>query len=273
MTHPTPQPLKRINLNHLHKMKQQGEKITMLTAYDATFAKLFSDAGIEILLVGDTLGMVVGGHDTTVPVTIEEIVYHIKNVSRAKPRSLILGDMPFLSYSSIEKALETTTCLMQAGAEMVKMEGGAWLLPMVSQLTERGIPVCAHLGLTPQSIHAFGSYKVQGRQEEEGLTILDAAIAHEQAGAKMLVLECIPYLLAQKITAAVNIPVIGIGAGPHCDGQVLVSYDMLGLTPHMNLTFVKNFLTDTTQGIHGAVIEYIRQVKNGEFPTLKQSFE
>ncbi len=272
MTHSSSHNFKRITLTHLLKMKKQGEKITMLTAYDATFSKLFSDVGVEVILIGDTLGMVIGGHKTTIPVTIEDMIYHIQNVCRPQPRSLILGDMPFLSYTNPEKALENAGRLMQAGAEMVKLEGGAWLTPIIEQLSEKGIPVCAHLGLTPQSVHFFGGYKVQGRGKEQGEEIVRAAMTQEKAGAKMLVLECIPYLLAQEITAAVNIPVIGIGAGPYCDGQVLVTYDMLGLNPYMNLTFVRNFLQGQNDGIQGAVKEYIRQVKSAEFPNLEQSF-
>jgi len=218
---------KRINLSHLQKMKQQGEKITVLTAYDASFAKALSDAGVEMLLVGDTLGMVVCGHNTTVPVTIDDMIYHIRNVARANPRALIIGDMPFLSYPTIEKTLENAGRLMQAGAEMVKLEGGAWLIPTIEQLSEKGIPVCAHLGLTPQSVHSFGGY---------------------------------------------NIPVIGIGAGPYCDGQVLVTYDMLGLHFDKPLTFVENFLQGQTEGISGAVKHYVEKVKAGTFPSLEQSF-
>jgi 3-methyl-2-oxobutanoate hydroxymethyltransferase len=263
---------KRITLARLLKMKQRSEKITVLTAYDATFAKLFSELGIDIILVGDTLGMVVGGHETTIPVTMEDMVYHIRSVCRARPLPFIIGDMPFLSYPNPEEALENAGLLMQAGAEMVKVEGGAWLIPIIEQLSEKGIPVCAHLGLTPQSVHILGGYKVQGRDANQAEAILHAALAQEKAGAKMLVLECVPYLLAQEITQAVSIPVIGIGAGPYCDGQVLVTHDMLGLNPYMTLTFVRNFMAGQTEGIQGAIKDYIRQVKSGEFPTLEHSF-
>lgn len=262
---------KHITLSKLQKMKQQGEKIAMLTCYDAAFAKTLSEAGVEILLIGDTLGMVVAGHSTTIPVTVKDITYHTRNVCRAHPTAFVIADMPFMSYSTTDRALVNATKLIQAGGEMVKMEGGTWLLPTVSQLTERGIPTCVHLGLTPQSVHAFGGYKVQGRLETQAQQILDAALQLEQAGAQLLVLECIPYELAKKITQSLNIPVIGIGAGPYCDGQVLVTPDMLGITGQQ-YTFTQNFLVGQTQGIQGAIKEYVRCVKTGEFPSLEQSF-
>ena len=268
----TPSHPRRIMLGSLQKMKQKGEKITCLTAYDATFAKLLADAGIELLLVGDSSGMVIAGHPTTVPVTVKDMVYHTHNVCRAQPTSLILSDLPFLAYSNTEQALRNAARLMQAGAEMIKIEGGLWLTPIVEQLSEKGVPVCVHLGLTPQSVHIFGGYKIQGRDAVKAEQILAAAITLEKAGAQVLVLECIPYQLAQKITQAVSIPTIGIGAGPYCDGQVLVTQDMLGLTGGKPLVFVKNFLDGQTAGVTGAVKEYIRQVKAGEFPTLEQSF-
>ncbi|HVV69437.1 MAG TPA: 3-methyl-2-oxobutanoate hydroxymethyltransferase [Gammaproteobacteria bacterium] len=263
---------RRITLSHLQKMKQRGEKITCLTVYDATFARLLADAGIELLLVGDSSGMVVAGHSTTVPVTVKDMCYHTHNVCRAQPISLILSDLPFLSYTQTEQALRNTARLMQAGAEMIKIEGGMWLVPIVEQLSEKGVPVCVHLGLTPQSVHIFGGYKVQGRDPAKATQMLATALALEKAGAQLLVLECIPYNLAQEITQAVSIPTIGIGAGPYCDGQVLVTQDMLGLTAGKPLVFVKNFLDGQTAGVLGAVKEYIRQVKASEFPTLEQSF-
>ncbi len=262
----------RITLTSLQKMKQNGEKITCLTAYDATFATLLANAGIEVLLVGDTLGMVVAGHPTTVPVTIKDMVYHTRNVCRAQSASLIMSDMPFLSYSNIEKAFQNAGRLMQAGAEIIKLEGSSWLIPIVEQLSEKGIPVCVHLGLTPQSVHIFGGYKIQGRDPTKAQQMLEAAIKLEKAGAQLLILECIPYKLAQEISQAVNIPTIGIGAGPYCDGQVLVTPDMLGLTAGKQLTFVQNFLEGQTGGAACAVRTYVQQVKAGEFPTLAQSF-
>lgn len=266
-----PPPTKR-TLCHLRQMKATGEKITMLTAYDATFARVFSEAGLDVILVGDTLGMIIGGHDTTLPVTVADVQYHVQNVARAKPHSLIIGDMPFLSYSNEKEAIKNAKRLMQSGAEMIKIEGGEWLLPTIEKMNTLGIPVCTHLGLTPQSIHLLGGYKIQGRQEEQAAAIQRAALAQEKAGAQMLVLECVPHTLACQITQSLNIPVIGIGAGVHCDGQVLVSYDMLGLNPQINLRFVRNFLNGQNEGIPGAVKEYIRQVKSSTFPGLEQSF-
>lgn len=263
---------RRITLSHLQKMKQQGEKITCLTVYDATFARLLSHAGIELLLVGDSSGMVIAGHQTTVPVTVKDMVYHTRNVSRTQPASLIISDLPFLSYTHTEQALANAARLMQAGAEMIKIEGSLWLKPIVEQLSEKGVPVCVHLGLTPQSVHLFGGYKVQGRDPTKAAQMLACARTLEKAGAQLLVLECIPYSLAQEITQAVSIPTIGIGAGPYCDGQVLVTQDMLGLTAGKPLVFVKNFLDGQTAGVLGAVKEYIRQVKASEFPSLEQSF-
>lgn len=252
-------------------MKAHGEKIAILTAYDATFSKLLSDAGVDVLLVGDSLGTVIGGHTTTVPVTLQDMVYHVKNVCRATPKSLVIADMPYMSYPNVDKAIENAAQLMQAGGEMVKLEGGIWLTPIIEQLTEKGIPVCAHIGLTTQSVHIQG-HKVQGRNAEQAKELFDAAQSHQASGAQMLVLECVPWPLAQKITQAMKIPVIGIGAGPHCDGQVLVTHDMLGITPGKPFTFVKNFMLEQTQGVSAAVKDYIHAVKTEAFPTLEHSF-
>lgn len=264
--------MSRTTLSHLHRMKQNGEKITCLTAYDATLAQVLSAAGIDVLLVGDSLGTAVGGHDTTVPVTVKDMLYHTRNVCRARPNALVMTDLPFLSYSSPDQALKTAGQLMQAGAELVKLEGGAWLTQTVQRLSEQGIPACVHMGLTPQSVHLFGGYKVQGRSSEQAQRIFDAALQLENAGTKLLVLECVPYPLAEKITNALTIPTIGIGAGPYCDGQVLVTPDMLGLTAGKPLTFVQNFLHGQSNGVQGAIKAYIDQVKSGAFPTLEQSF-
>lgn len=262
----------RITLSHLYRMKQNAEKITCLTAYDATLAHVLSASGIEILLVGDTLGMTMGGHATTVPVTVDDMVYHTHNVCRADPESLVLVDMPFLSYTDPETALKTAGRLMQAGAQIVKLEGGAWLAANVQRLSEQGIPACVHLGLTPQSVHIFGGYKIQGRDPLQAKDIFDAAVTLQNAGAKLLVLECVPHVLAEKIRDTLAIPVMGIGAGPNCDGQILVTHDMLGLTPGKPLTFVKNFLMGQTEGVQGAIKAFIHQVKSGVFPNLEQSF-
>jgi len=261
-----------ITLSHLHRLKQKGEKITCLTVYDATFTQLLNEAGIELLLVGDSLGMTIGGHRTTLPVTVDDIAYHTRCVHRANPKSVIMADMPFASYTDPNKALENAAHLMQAGAQIVKLEGGIWLTDTIQRLAEHGIPTCAHLGLTPQSVHLLGGYKVQGRDTEQAQQILEAALQLEKAGAKLLVLECVPYLLAQEITQKISIPTIGIGAGPHCDGQVLVLYDMLGLTSGKPFSFVQDFLAGQTGGVQSAIKAYIRDVKSGEFPTLQQSF-
>ncbi|MFT3742608.1 MAG: 3-methyl-2-oxobutanoate hydroxymethyltransferase [Gammaproteobacteria bacterium] len=261
-----------ITLNTLQAMKQRGEKFTCLTVYDATLARIMADCGVEVLLVGDTLGTVIQGHKTTVPVKLRDMVYHTRNVARADTTALVMGDLPFMSYSNLIEATRSATRIMQAGAAIIKMEGGSWLAPIVADLTEKGIPVCAHLGLTPQSVYSFGGYKIQGRDPQKAQDMLQAALLHEQAGAKLLVLECIPYTLAAEITQAVKIPVIGIGAGPACDGQVLVTYDMLGLYTGKPLTFVKNFLQHQPNGVQGAIAEFVRQVKKQEFPTLEHSF-
>lgn len=263
---------KRITLNSLNKLKQSGEKITCLTCYDASFSRLLSEAGVEILLVGDTLGMLIGGHDSTIPVTVEDMAYHTACVRRANPRSIILGDLPFMSYSNCQQALDNAAELVRAGAEIVKMEGGLWLKPIVAELTEKGIPVCVHLGLTPQSVNMLGGYRIQGREPHKAQEILTAAIELEQAGAKLLVLECVPYPLAQQITQALNIPVLGIGAGPYCDGQILVTPDMLGITLDSPYKFVHNFLLGQTGGIPAAIKEFVQHVKASTFPSLEQSF-
>lgn len=268
---PTAKP-KRITVNSLQKLKQNGEKITCLTCYDASFASLLSHAGIEVLLVGDTLGMVIGGHDSTVPVSVADMAYHIACVRRANPLSLILGDMPFMSYCNTQQALANAAELVRAGAEVVKLEGGSWLKPIVAELSEKGIPVCVHLGLTPQSVHMLSGYRIQGREPEQAKIIKDTALELEAAGAKLLVLECVPYSLAQEISLALKIPVLGIGAGPYCDGQILVTPDMLGITQHAPYKFVHNFLLGQTGGIPAAIQEFVQHVKSASFPTLEQSF-
>ena len=205
--------MSKITTTTLLKMKQQGEKISTITAYDASFSKLFDQAGIHAILVGDSLGMVLQGQDDTLPVSIEDMAYHTQCVRRGVENTLIIGDMPFMTYATTEQALTNASKLMQAGASMVKMEGGAWLIETIKALVERGIPVCAHLGLTPQSVNVFGGFKVQGRQEEQAQKMIQDAQALEAAGAQLLVLECIPASLGKAITEAINIPSIGIGAG------------------------------------------------------------
>ncbi len=253
-------------------MKENGEKIAMLTAYDASFSRLFSEAGVDIQLVGDTLGMVVMGYETTVPVAVEDIVHHTRCVIRGNQRSFIITDLPFMAYSNIDQAMENSKKLLQAGAQMVKLEGGRWTEDTVFALQQRGVGVCCHIGLTPQSVHSLGGYKVQGREAAAASELLETAKCLEQAGAKLLVLECVPHSLGAKITEQLSIPTIGIGAGPNCDGQVLVTYDMLGISTHPPLTFVRDFMEGCTGGIIEAVAQYVAAVKNGSFPNLKESF-
>lgn len=264
--------MKKITISHLDKRKQQGQKFAVLTAYDASFARVISDAGVECILVGDSLGMVVQGHDSTVPVTIEDMCYHTESVARGNQQSLIIADMPYMSYATTEQALVNAAALMQAGAQMVKLEGGQWLLNTIQQLSERGVPVCAHLGLTPQSVDAIGGFKVQGRTAEQAEQIKQDALALQQAGARLLVLECVPKKLADEITQALTIPVIGIGAGNQTDAQVLVLQDMLGMnSEYFKPKFVKNFMQDA-KSIKQAVETYAEQVRSGEFPSDEHAF-
>eukprot|EP01030_Chromulinospumella_sphaerica_P003325 gene3325-3253_t len=256
-----------ITLTTLQGLKHKGEKITMLTCYDATFAHACNQAGVEVLLVGDSLGMVLQGHDSTLPVTTAEMAYHVAAVKRGNTDALILADLPFMAYATTEQAMTNSALLMQSGAHMIKVEGALWLADSIRLLAERGIPVCAHMGLTPQSVNILGGYKVQGRNENQARQMRADAIALEQAGAAMLLLECVPSELAAEITQAVNIPVIGIGAGHHTDGQVLVLHDMLGLSITGRVPkFVKNFMTGQTS-IHAALSAYVSE-RIGFVPTM-----
>lgn len=260
------------NLTQLQLMKEKGEKITCVTVYDASFAAQAVAAGVDILLVGDSLGMVVQGQDSTLPVTLDDMVYHSKIVRRGAPNALIIMDLPFMTYYRPDLALKNAGRLMREGqGTMVKVEGGDWLLPTIQMLTERGIPVCGHLGLTPQSVHQLGGYRVQGRSENDAQRILNNALALEKAGVSLLVLECIPQALATRITNALKIPTIGIGAGVNCDGQVLVLYDILGITIGKSPTFSKNFLSGQ-DSIHSALQRYVEAVKNKTFPSAEHSF-
>ncbi|MEJ2756020.1 MAG: 3-methyl-2-oxobutanoate hydroxymethyltransferase, partial [Gammaproteobacteria bacterium] len=227
----------------LAQQKAKGEKITMLTAYDATLAHWISEAGVDIILVGDSLGMVIQGHTSTIPVSVADVAYHVKAVARGCRGPLILADAPFMSCSNSERALHTAQTLMQAGANMIKIEGSARLCPLVTQLSEEGIPVCGHLGLRPQSINQIGAYRVHGRHNTEAETLMADVEALVKAGIRLLVLECVPASLAARVAAACAVPVIGIGAGVDVDGQVLVLHDMLGLTPKPP-RFSRNFLID-----------------------------
>ena len=261
-----------ITLTTLQSLKQKGEKITMLTCYDATFAHACNQAGVEVLLVGDSLGMVLQGHDSTLPVTTSEMAYHVACVKRGNQDALILADMPFMANATLEQTLINSAQLLKAGAHMVKVEGAVWLAESIRVMTERGIPVCAHMGLTPQTVNVLGGYKVQGRNENQARQMRADAIALEQAGAAMLLLECVPSELAKEITLAVKIPVIGIGAGSDTDGQVLVLHDMLGLSLTGRVPkFVKNFMTGQPD-IQSALGAYVTQVKAVSFPGTEHGF-
>ncbi|MEG1079742.1 MAG: 3-methyl-2-oxobutanoate hydroxymethyltransferase [Pseudomonas sp.] len=261
-----------VTLTTLQSLKAKGEKIAMLTCYDATFAQAASRAGVEILLVGDSLGMVLQGHDSTLPVTNAEMAYHTACVKRGNEGALILADLPFMACATIEQAFANSGALMQAGAHMVKVEGAAWLADTIRLLAERGVPVCAHMGLTPQTVNILGGYKVQGRQENQARQMRADAIALEQAGAAMLLLECVPSELAAEITQAVSIPVIGIGAGSATDGQVLVLHDMLGLSLTGRVPkFVKNFMAGQAS-VQAALSAYVNEVKAATFPGAEHGF-
>ena len=263
---------KAITIPALQAMRVAGDKIAMLTCYDATFAHACNEAGVEVLLVGDSLGMVLQGHDSTLPVTTAEMAYHVAAVKRGNSDALILADLPFMAYATTEQAMTNSALLMQAGAHMVKVEGALWLADSIRLLAERGIPVCAHMGLTPQSVNILGGYKVQGRNENQARQMRADAIALEQAGAAMLLLECVPSELAEEITQAVKIPVIGIGAGNRTDGQVLVLHDMLGLSITGRMPkFVKNFMTGQTS-IEAALNAYVTEVKAATFPGIEHGF-
>lgn len=260
-----------VTVTTLKNMKDAGDKITWLTAYDYSFANLVDAAGVDAILVGDSLGMVIQGHETPVPVTIEDSVYHTKCVARGAPNSMIVGDLPFGSYQvSKEQAYENAVKLMQAGAHTIKLEGGELQVETIKFLVERGIAVCAHIGLTPQSVHQLGGFKIQGRGAA-AKQLLEDAIGVEQAGAFGVVLEAIPQTLAAEITDRLSIPTIGIGAGPSCDGQVLVLQDMLGIYPKKSPKFSKNYM-DGAETIKGAIEGYVREVKNGQFPSPEHSF-
>lgn len=262
----------RTTLTALKAMRGKGEKIAVLTCYDASFAALLEAQGIDVLLVGDSLGMVLQGHETTLPVTLGDMVYHTACVARGAKQAFIISDMPFGTFQvSPEKTFEHAAQLMAAGAQMVKLEGGASMVETVRFLTGRGIPVCGHIGLTPQSVHQLGGYRVQGKESAAAQKLLEDAVVLEQAGAGMLVLEAVPALLAAEITAQLTIPTIGIGAGAACSGQVLVLHDMLDIYPGKKARFVKNYMQGATS-IAAAVANYIAEVKAGSFPAQEHSF-
>jgi 3-methyl-2-oxobutanoate hydroxymethyltransferase len=262
----------KITFEHLQAMKAKAEKICSLTAYDASFAAILEDAGIEVVLVGDSLGMVLQGEDSTLKVSMDEMVYHTKIVSTACLSSLVVTDLPYRSYENKEQALQNSLRLVNdAGADVVKLEGGEEVAEIVEYLCKNNIEVCGHAGLQPQSVEKYGGYKVQGRDEKSAKDILSGALALEKAGAKLIVLECIPMTLAEKVTAALDIPTIGIGAGVNCDGQVLVLYDLLGISSRAP-KLAKNFLAESGN-IRDAVLAYIDRVKTGNFPASEHSFE
>ncbi len=265
---------RQVTVSTLLEMKAAGEKITCLTCYDAGFTRVLEAAGVEVLLVGDSLGNVLQGHDSTIPVSVADMAYHAACVARTRRRALLVVDMPFLSYRLPQQALDTAAQLMQrGGAQMVKLEGGAAQLETVASLSAQGVPVCSHLGLLPQSVHKLGGYRVQGRDEAQAEAMKRDALALQDAGAALLVLECVPSTLAREISGSLRIPVIGIGAGGGCDGQVLVLYDLLGITPAEGEPprFVKNFLSGR-DGIQAAVRAYVDEVKSGHFPTAEQGY-
>jgi 3-methyl-2-oxobutanoate hydroxymethyltransferase len=262
----------QVTVSTLTAMKGRGEPIACLTCYDASFAQVLDRAGVEVLLVGDSLGMVVQGHGTTLPVTLDQMVYHCACVARRRERALLVADMPFLTYATPESAVRAAGRLMQeGGAHMVKLEGGAALIDTVAAISAQGVPVCGHLGLLPQSVHKLGGYRFQGRDPAAARTIRDDAMALEAAGAGLLVLECVPAALAGDIAQALAIPVIGIGAGAACDGQVLVLYDMLGVTPDRPPSFSRDFLGGRDDGVAGAVGGYVAAVKARSFPGPAQT--
>ncbi|ARU27713.1 3-methyl-2-oxobutanoate hydroxymethyltransferase [Cellvibrio sp. PSBB006] len=255
---------KPVTINTLYKLKNSNEKFVVISLYDAHMAAMAQKCGVEVVLIGDSLGMTVLGYDSTIPVTMEQMIYHVEAVARGNKKSLIVGDLPFMTYATPDDALRNCARIMQAGAHMVKLEGGAWLAETVSMLAERGIPVCAHLGLTPQSVNKFGGFRVQGRSQEDADKILADAKLLADAGADLLVLECVPAELGAAITRSIPIPTIGIGAGRDTDAQVLVINDILGLTEQPP-KFSKNFLLEA-RDIPGAMQKYVADVKAGVFP-------
>ena len=262
----------KITTSTLQKMFQEHDPITMLTCTDASFAGLLDAAEVDIFLIGDSLGMVVQGHDSTLPVTMSDMAYHTQCVARTTKRALVLGDLPFGSYQqSPQHAFENAACLMRAGAHMVKLEGGEIMAETVEFLVSRGIPVCGHIGLTPQSVHALGGFKVQGKSDDAAQALVTAGKSLQDAGASLMVIELVPADVGKAVTGALNIPTIGIGAGPHCSGQILNLYDMLNIYQGRKPRFVKNFM-DGADSISIAVANYVKQVKAGTFPGPEHSF-
>lgn len=261
-----------VNVATLRRMKDEGEKIASLTCYDASYAALVDECDAEVVLVGDSLGMVIQGHDTTVPVTLEHVIYHCKAVARGLSRPFLMADMPFMTYTSREQALQNAVRLMQeGGAKMVKLEGGAGQVEIVEFLASHDIPVCAHLGLKPQSVHKTGGFRVQGREEAAAAQMRRDAKALQDAGADIVLLECIPSGLGKQITAELHVPVIGIGAGPDTDGQILVLYDVLDITPGRKPRFVQNFMAGHDSPL-AALKSYVQAVKSRAYPAPEHCF-
>ncbi len=269
MNHPA---TKRTTLATLENAYREDRKIAALTCYDATFATLLENAGVDMLLVGDSLGNVVQGHPSTLPVTLDEMIYHTRCVARGTSKTFIMADMPFGTFQiSPQEAFRNAACLMAAGAQMVKIEGGRHIAGTIEFLTCRGIPVCAHIGLTPQSIHRLGGYKVQGKTADDARQLWEDATLLQEAGAAMLLMELVPAVLGGEITRSLAIPTIGIGAGAACSAQVLVLYDMLGISPGASPRFVRNFMTDA-DSIHTAIKNYVTAVRTGKFPAPEHTF-
>ncbi|CAH0532637.1 3-methyl-2-oxobutanoate hydroxymethyltransferase [Vibrio stylophorae] len=264
--------MRKVTINTLMAWKKEGRKFASLTAYDASFAKLFEAAEVPVLLVGDSLGMVLQGKDDTLDVSVDDIAYHTRSVRAGSQHTLLMADMPFMSYATPEQACANAAVLMRAGANMVKLEGGSWLVDTVKMLTERAVPVCAHLGLTPQSVNIFGGYKVQGRDQDAAEQMVRDALLLQNAGAQIILLECVPRALAERITQALEVPVIGIGAGNATDGQILVMHDICGISANYIPSFSKNYLAQCGS-MQGAVETYVAEVTQGIFPGADHGFD
>jgi 3-methyl-2-oxobutanoate hydroxymethyltransferase len=261
-----------VNIATLRQMKLDGRPIACLTAYDASFAALVDASGTDLVLVGDSLGMVIQGHDTTIPVTVADVIYHTRNVARGLRRAFLVADMPFMSYATPEQALGNAVQLMQdGGAMMIKLEGGEGQVEIVQHLAKHDIPVCAHLGLKPQSVHKIGGFKVQGREPKAAKRMVDSARRLQDAGADIVLLECVPNEVGSAVTRALEVPVIGIGAGPHVDGQILVLYDILDITPGKKPRFVKNFMSGVDAPL-AALTAYVTAVKDRSYPEPQHCF-
>jgi 3-methyl-2-oxobutanoate hydroxymethyltransferase len=261
-----------VTIRTLQQYRAEQKKFSVLTSYDACFARLISEAGIDVMLVGDSLGNVLQGRDSTLPVTLEDMAYHTACVARGNQGSLIMADVPFMAAATLERALASAEALMRAGANMVKFEGAGWLAETVTTLKRNGVPVCVHLGLTPQSVNAFGGFRVQGKDDNSARQLIEDAVALEQAGADVILLECVPRNVTARLCKEVSVPVIGIGAAPECDGQVLVVHDMLGITGGKTPRFVKNFMAEAGGDIQAAIRAFDQAVKDGSFPQDEHCF-